>query len=43
MLLASLIMALKPVVFQPGDMVIRKGEIGARDVSDLARRSGSDG
>jgi glucose-6-phosphate 1-dehydrogenase len=27
-LLASLIMALKPVVFQPGDVVIRKGEIG---------------
>ena len=28
MFLASLIMALKPVVFQPGDLVIRKGEIG---------------
>jgi glucose-6-phosphate 1-dehydrogenase len=27
-LLASLILALKPVVFQPGDLVIRKGEIG---------------
>ena len=27
-LLASLIMALKPVVFQSGDVVIRKGEIG---------------
>ena len=27
-LLASLIMALKPVVFQPGDIVIRKGEPG---------------
>ena len=27
-LLASLIMALKPVVFQPGDVVIRKGDIG---------------
>ncbi len=27
-LLASLIMALKSVVFQPGDIVIRKGEIG---------------
>jgi glucose-6-phosphate 1-dehydrogenase len=27
-LLSSLIMALKPVVFQPGDLVIRKGEIG---------------
>ena len=27
-LLASLIMALKPVVFQPGDLVIRQGEIG---------------
>jgi signal-transduction protein with cAMP-binding, CBS, and nucleotidyltransferase domain len=27
-LLASLIMALKPVVFQAGDLVIRKGEIG---------------
>ena len=26
--LGSLIMALKPVVFQPGDLVIRKGEIG---------------
>ena len=27
-LLASLIMALKPVVFQPGDEVVRRGEIG---------------
>jgi len=27
-LLASLILALKPVVFQPGDLVIRQGEIG---------------
>jgi glucose-6-phosphate 1-dehydrogenase len=27
--LASLIMALKPVVFQPGDVVIHKGEIGS--------------
>src|SRR5579864_554022 len=27
-LLSSLIMALKPVVFQPGDLAIRKGEIG---------------
>jgi glucose-6-phosphate 1-dehydrogenase len=27
-LLASLIIALKPVVFQPGDLVIRQGEIG---------------
>lgn len=27
-LLASLIMALKPMVFQPGDLIIRKGEIG---------------
>lgn len=27
-LLASLIMALKPVVFQPGEIVIRQGEIG---------------
>ena len=26
--LASLILALKPVVFQPGDFVIRKGELG---------------
>jgi glucose-6-phosphate 1-dehydrogenase len=28
-LLGSLIMALKPVVFQPGDVVIRKGEVGS--------------
>jgi glucose-6-phosphate 1-dehydrogenase len=28
-LLASLAMALKPVVFQPGDIVIRKGETGS--------------
>jgi glucose-6-phosphate 1-dehydrogenase len=27
--LASLILALKPVVFQPGDLVIRKGELGS--------------
>jgi glucose-6-phosphate 1-dehydrogenase len=34
--LASLIMALKPVVFQPADLVIRKGEIG-RELYLIAR------
>jgi glucose-6-phosphate 1-dehydrogenase len=35
-LLASLIMALKPVVFRPGDLVIRQGEIG-RDMYLISR------
>ena len=34
--LGSLIMALKPVVFQPGELVIRKGEIG-RELYLIAR------
>ena len=40
-LLASLIMVLKPVVFQPGDVVIQQRRHWPRDVSDLARRSRS--